>query len=216
MKMKNQISQISLILALAAAFILLAVFPAVDLEIVNALQAMRNAPLDFIMLAITSIGHWAVTSLFILVFFYAVRENRKNFLLVLGSFLLTFLIAVLLKFLIFKPRPFEVLGLEKSESFSGIVSGHTAAAFAPFVFLRGRFRIFWLLFALLVAFSRIYLAAHFLSDVILGALIGYVSGLIFSNLKFLRVGRRAEEGSQRIKRIKEQKHGKRKRKGTRK
>jgi membrane-associated phospholipid phosphatase len=45
-----------------------------------------------------------------------------------------------------------------------------------------KFKHIWIIFASLVAFSRVYFGLHFLSDVIVGGLIGYLVGLII--LKF--------------------------------
>lgn len=59
-------------------------------------------------------------------------------------------------------------------------SGHTMAAFGLYTFLtlltRGRdlLSLFWLFLALMVGLSRIYLAQHFLRDVLAGAFIGAV------------------------------------------
>ena len=54
-------------------------------------------------------------------------------------------------------------------------SGHTTTAFSFFIslsFLFPKFRILFILLATLVAFSRVYLEAHFVSDVIAGAILG--------------------------------------------
>ena len=40
-----------------------------------------------------------------------------------------------------------------------------------------KFRYIWLIFALLVGFSRAYFGVHYLSDVFTGAIIGYLIGL---------------------------------------
>ena len=39
-----------------------------------------------------------------------------------------------------------------------------------------KFKYFWIAFASLIAFSRVYFGVHFLSDVIAGGLIGYLIG----------------------------------------
>jgi undecaprenyl-diphosphatase len=41
-----------------------------------------------------------------------------------------------------------------------------------------KFRYIWFIFACLVAFSRVYFGVHYLSDVMAGAIIGYLIGLI--------------------------------------
>lgn len=65
-------------------------------------------------------------------------------------------------------------------------SGHTMAAFGLYTFLalliRGRdlLSLFWLLIAVMVGISRIYLAQHFLQDVLAGAFLGTIIALIFT------------------------------------
>ena len=62
-------------------------------------------------------------------------------------------------------------------------SGHAALVFVTAVILHRLYgKRLWVLYplAFLIAFSRIYVGAHFPSDVLAGALIGIVVGLIFS------------------------------------
>jgi undecaprenyl-diphosphatase len=40
-----------------------------------------------------------------------------------------------------------------------------------------KFKYVWIIFAILVAFSRVYLGVHYLSDVLAGAIIGYLIGV---------------------------------------
>ena len=56
---------------------------------------------------------------------------------------------------------------------------HAMVAFAAIPILDKEFsklKWFWIIFAFLVAFSRIYFEAHFLSDVVFGAFFGYFIG----------------------------------------
>lgn len=69
----------------------------------------------------------------------------------------------------------------------GFVSSHAAnaAGFSTFMALLFRNRIFtwtFVLFALLNAYSRVYLGVHFISDVVAGAMIGVVVGVLVYEL----------------------------------
>lgn len=65
----------------------------------------------------------------------------------------------------------------------GFPSGHTATAFAIATVLvlmmkKKNLQLLILIAAALIGYSRIYLAQHFLADVIIGALLGTVSGIL--------------------------------------
>jgi membrane-associated phospholipid phosphatase len=69
-------------------------------------------------------------------------------------------------------------------SSNSMPSGHSATAFAVFlclaIFVRNSFlRIVFFILAVLVGYSRIYLSQHFLSDVVVGSLIGVVVVTIY-------------------------------------
>ncbi len=81
-----------------------------------------------------------------------------------------------------------VAGTEPANFFS-FPSGHTAAAFALFFSLsifvkKNSLKFLFLIFALLVGYSRIYLSWHFLSDALAGAVTGvlmtFVSNLLLN------------------------------------
>jgi membrane-associated phospholipid phosphatase len=125
-----------------------------------------------------------------LMFFYFKRKQCGFALLY--SFLISGLAAQLIKNLVNSPRPkiyFEagtylnfVDGITLSGS-SSFPSGHTATAFAIATVLvlmmkNKNLQLLILMAAVLVGYSRIYLAQHFLPDVIVGAFLGTVSGVL--------------------------------------
>ncbi|MGC8516563.1 MAG: phosphatase PAP2 family protein [Candidatus Acidifodinimicrobium sp.] len=65
-------------------------------------------------------------------------------------------------------------------------SEHAAISFS-FVglFLSSYILIPLLLFALFVSYSRLYVKAHYLKDVVAGALIGFLSGLLISHVSYI-------------------------------
>ena len=84
-------------------------------------------------------------------------------------------------------RPYDKLGLDlviPPLSDYSFPSGHTTAAFASAVILwqiDRRIGFITLLFACAMAFSRVYLAVHYLTDVLAGALIGSFCSFLFWN-----------------------------------
>lgn len=66
-------------------------------------------------------------------------------------------------------------------------SGHSATAFSAalvFATLYPRWRLLFLLAAFLIAFSRIFLTKHYLSDAIAGSFLGVISTVLLYNLYF--------------------------------
>ena len=87
-----------------------------------------------------------------------------------------------------RPRPYEVLNIVNLVSAKGssFPSGHVTAAFAALPILDKKypmFKWFWLIIAVLIAFSRIYVGVHYFSDVVAGALIGGAFGTLFVYLE---------------------------------
>jgi len=79
-------------------------------------------------------------------------------------------------------------GPRASERFHAFPSGHTAASmafFAVLLFANWRIGLACLPIPLLIGFSRMYVAAHYLSDVVFAAVLGILCA-IFVNCLFLR------------------------------
>ncbi len=147
--------------------------------------------LDLFFINYTYVGD-GIFALCLVVLFMLIRKKRKEGLAQLFAFLISGLIVQVIKTLTNAPRPklfFEpntysyfIKGVTLSNN-SSFPSGHTASAFAlatvMILFSKNRvWHVPLLLAAILVGYSRIYLAQHFLGDVLFGGFIGMVSGIL--------------------------------------
>jgi membrane-associated phospholipid phosphatase len=100
--------------------------------------------------------------------------------------LLAWGLSSLVKDAVDRPRPFADGGIHavgRLPGGSSFPSGHAATAFAAatvVAILAPRLRVPAHVLAALVAFSRVYLGVHFLSDVLAGAVLGIGVGLLVS------------------------------------
>jgi membrane-associated phospholipid phosphatase len=80
-----------------------------------------------------------------------------------------------------------------SARYNAFPSGHTAAStafFATLAFVSWRIGAAFLVVPLLIAFSRMYVAAHYLSDVVCAALIGLMAAYVVLRWKPLQIDNR--------------------------
>ena len=160
-----------------------------DSEIVKTISLIRNSFLNELFIGITSISS-AIIIFFFLTSLFLWKGNKRKWILPLWFTLgLSVVTSFLLKVAVQRQRPFQ-LGiisvlpvLEKAShliwNFS-FPSFHAMLVFCAVPILSKefpKFKYIWILFAGFVAFSRIYLGLHFLSDAIAGALIGYLLGI---------------------------------------
>lgn len=160
---------------------------------------MSNPSLDVIMPQLTNIGGFlsllVVCVLAVLVFRH---YNKERYLrisrLCLYSLLLSGAIVALLKLGVVANRPFESLShvnqLVVPTEPNSFPSGHTSSTFSVVTVLVHEFRqnkgliIILILFSLMLAFSRVYCGVHYPLDVVVGAMVGILSGILVLKVQF--------------------------------
>jgi membrane-associated phospholipid phosphatase len=152
-----------------------------DLLVYEAMIDLRNDPLTALALVLNVVGGGVVTiPLRIVVALWLGLQRRwRAFATWVLTWLVAELITALAKGFFHRGRPFESIVETVGDSFP---SGHAVAGAATAVALvlvlfppgpkRRRWEVAAVLFAFVMAFSRVYLRAHWLSDVVAGVLLG--------------------------------------------
>lgn len=98
----------------------------------------------------------------------------------------TFAFVTLFRYVINAPRPYEVTGIvplmKKDTVGLSFPSRHTSSVFIiamAYLYVNAVLGFFMMIFAVLIGLSRIVFGVHFSKDVIAGALISIVIGIIF-------------------------------------
>lgn len=165
-----------------------------DFSIVNWIQTnLKCGFLDWFMPKITLLGDAGIFWICVAVLMLIFKKTRKTGLMMGCALVLGLIFGNgLLKNVIARERPYSELGafadmrlnvellVGKLSDFS-FPSGHTLASFecATVLMIRDkRFGIPALVLATLIALSRLYLYVHFPTDVIAGALLGTLFGIL--------------------------------------
>ncbi|MFH1134380.1 MAG: phosphatase PAP2 family protein [Nanoarchaeota archaeon] len=121
-----------------------------------------------------------IVVLFIMTSLFLWTERKREYLPVLWlTFAATIIAVYILKFAVARARPFDLVVRDLGIISYSMPSAHAAFSFCVLPLLDKEFpplKWFWLLFAILVALSRIVLQAHFFSDVLVGAGLGFCVG----------------------------------------
>ena len=160
----------------------------IDIFAIQFLQSFRNPIFDFLALFLSYLFSSLVWLLFFVIdFIVGLFKKIKRLLLLSYSIFINFVIVAGLKHLVMRQRPDYLLNLPMApHTVYSFPSGHTAMAFLFAVMVGSYYPKYkWWLIALafIVGLSRIYIGAHYLSDVVAGALIGTGVGLFVLKYK---------------------------------
>jgi undecaprenyl-diphosphatase len=172
----------------------------IDKELFLSLNSLHSPFWDTIMLMVTRKETWI--PFFLIILFFIIKNYRSKALPIFIILALTILVSdqvsVLFKDYFQRLRPVHdpIIGplvhnvLRKGSDF-GFVSSHAANGFAIFVFTTRLFKnrgyyflmLFW---ALLFSYSRIYSGVHYPLDILGGAVLGWLIGVLcFKLLMFI-------------------------------
>lgn len=158
-----------------------------ELRFLDFLQTIHTPLLDKILAFITSLGNAGIIWIVLAVVLLILPKTRKTGIIVVAALLADLVLCnLILKNLVARVRPYDVntaiaILIKKPLDFS-FPSGHTAASFAAMTALfLAKMKKVWiaaLVLAVLIAFSRLYFYVHYPTDVLGGAVVGILSGII--------------------------------------
>ncbi len=156
-----------------------------ELTILDWIQANLRTPImDLLMPAITTLGNSGLIWIILAGILILMPKYRKAGVAVMVGLVLEVICCnLVLKPLVARIRPCDVntavqLLITRPDDFS-FPSGHTGASFAAvsaLYFNRNRIWIPALMFAALIAFSRMYLYVHYPTDILAGIILGIMAG----------------------------------------
>ena len=158
-----------------------------ELRFLDFLQTIHTPLLDKILAFITSLGNAGIIWIVLAVVLLILPKTRKTGIIVAAALLMDLILCnLILKNLVARVRPYDVntaiaILIKKPLDFY-FPSGHTAASFAAMTALfLAKMKKAWiaaLVLAVLIAFSRLYFYVHYPTDVLGGAVVGILSGII--------------------------------------
>lgn len=202
--MKKRGNKEKIICVFAGIFMFVSLY--FDKILVKGISFLRNGILDNFFLFIT-LASSEVLIFFVLTSLFLWKENKRRWILPLWASLgISAVVSFALKVTIQRDRPFQLgivplISKLQETSFSiwnfSFPSFQSALVFCAIPILSEQFpklKKFWITFAVLVAFSRVYFGVHFVSDVIAGGILGYLIGmLILKTEKENRCGQKIYE-----------------------
>jgi membrane-associated phospholipid phosphatase len=154
------------------------------------LNPFHWSPLDYFFIGFTYLGD-GIFAVAVVILLMVLRRWSQAWQ-ILTAFLLSALLAQILKSAFSMPRPLEVFNHGEYIYFidgithhghSSFPSGHSTSVFSLATMLaifekNKRTNVFYVLMAVAVGYSRIYLGQHFLTDVLMGSFLGVTMAIL--------------------------------------
>lgn len=159
----------------------------IDITLLKTIDLHRFQLLDHLFMLITNTAKPIVVLAVIVLFTTGIIKSNDKIKLtaiqMVGSLIVTTIIVLALKHFINRPRPYITYPLiwhVTADNDGSFPSGHTSVCFAIAAILSLNYRkryiiIPFFVWAVLVAYSRLYLGLHYPSDVAAGAVIGMIA-----------------------------------------
>ncbi len=156
-----------------------------EIDILNAIHgALNSTAMDYLALAFEYV--FKIGIIWIVIGLLLMRNpcDRKFGATLIFAMILEFIIVYCLKFAVDRPRPFvtyEIDALINAFNSTSFPSGHTAQLFCAATVIgifRRKYAAPMFILAIMVAVSRMYLYAHYPTDVLAGAVIGIVVAFV--------------------------------------
>ena len=161
-----------------------------DDKIIKAASFLRNTALNQFFLGIAFLSS-EIIIFFVLTSLFLWNENKRRWIFPLWlTLIFSATTSFLLKISAHRMRPYGagiVSAIPILQESSHLIwnfsfpSSHALIAFSVIPLLSREFpklKHAWIIFATVIAFSRVYFGLHYLSDVLSGALIGYIIGFL--------------------------------------
>ena len=165
-----------------------------ELDVLLFIQSMRTDLLNMLFQGVTMLGEEIIIVLLVAVLYFCIDKlfAQKLLYTLLTSIGINGIVKNLVKF----PRPFSTGKItcvrEGTETGYSFPSGHTQSFATTSTTIAKKVKKVWVaiivgILIALVAFSRLYLGAHYPSDVVVGAVLGItiaiVGSILFDNIK---------------------------------
>ncbi len=168
----------------------------IDDKMIDRIQQMRTDRLDKLMIVITKSGNGGLIWIFVSLYLYIFMKMHSQAIVLLCVIATCAFIAnFIIKGIFTKDRPCDldetVDLLIRRPLGSSLPSGHSASSFASVVVIfciNPWWGVAALVWASLIAFSRIYLYVHFPSDVLFGIISGTIIGLVVTPIAIHFIG----------------------------